>query len=57
MNSSTYVGKEVNGMQKMYETPELTVLGEAHELVMGTSIGGPDFDNTNFGWDFEFAQD
>jgi len=44
-------------MQKMYEAPELTMLGEAHDLVMGGLDNGPDGDDTFGAWDFEFAQD
>ena len=44
-------------MQRMYEAPELTMLGEAEGLVMGGLDGGPDYDNTLSGWDFEFEQD
>ena len=44
-------------MQKIYEAPELTVLGEAHELVKGGVDFGPDGDTSFGAWDFEFAQD
>ena len=43
-------------MQNNYEAPELTLIGEANEVVMGTSIGGDDFPRS-FGFDFEFEQD
>lgn len=44
-------------MQTIYEAPELTVLGEAHELVMGGLDLGYDGDTSFGAWDFEFAQD
>ena len=43
-------------MQNQYEAPELTLIGEADEVVMGTGTGGNDFPRL-FGWDFEFEQD
>ena len=43
-------------MQNQYETPELTVLGEAADLVMGLGIGGNDFPK-QFAPDFEFEHD
>jgi hypothetical protein len=43
-------------MQNTYEAPELTLVGEANEVVMGTTIGGDDFPK-QFGIDFEFEQD
>ena len=43
-------------MQNQYETPELTVIGEANEVVMGSNTGGDDLPRT-FGLDFEFEQD
>ena len=43
-------------MQNNYEAPELTLIGEASEVVMGTNIGGDDFPRA-FGFDFEFEQD
>ena len=43
-------------MEKRYETPELTMIGEANEIVMGFAGTGPDFPfQTSF--DFEFEQD
>ena len=48
--------KEVNPMQNNYEAPELTLCGEANEVVLGTNGSGLDFPNEN-GWDFEFEQD
>ena len=43
-------------MQNNYEAPELTLIGEADEVVMGTSGSGFDlpFKST---MDFEFEQD
>jgi hypothetical protein len=43
-------------MQSKYEAPELTLIGQAEEIVMGTSWGGDDVPN-QFGMDFEFEQD
>jgi len=43
-------------MQNNYEAPELTLIGDANEVVMGTSIGGDDYPRS-FGFDFEFEQD
>ena len=43
-------------MQYNYEAPELTLIGEANEVVMGTGVGGDDFPR-QFGLDFEFEQD
>ena len=43
-------------MHEEYEAPELTVIGQADEVVMGTGTGGDDFPK-QFGWDFEFEQD
>ena len=43
-------------MQKKYEAPELTLIGEADEVVMGA--GDPGFDLPyQSAWDFEFEQD
>jgi len=39
-----------------YETPELTLVGQADEVVMGFDIGGDDFPH-RIAADFEFAQD
>ena len=41
---------------KKYEAPELTLIGHAGEVVMGSSIGGNDLP-LGFGLDFEFEQD
>lgn len=43
-------------MQHQYETPELTLIGEADEVVMGTGIGGDDFPK-QLAPDFEFEHD
>jgi len=43
-------------MQEEYEAPELTLIGEANQVVMGGGIGGNDFPK-EFGSDFEFEQD
>ena len=43
-------------MQSKYEAPELTLIGQAEEIVMGSSLGGDDVPN-QFGMDFEFEQD
>jgi hypothetical protein len=43
-------------MQSDYEAPELTLVGEADEVVMGTGSGGDDFPMET-AWDFEFQQD
>ena len=43
-------------MQNNYEAPELTLVGEAEEVVMGSGCGGDDFPQWA-GPDFEFEQD
>jgi len=43
-------------MQDQYESPELTQIGEAAEVIMGAGCGGDDMPQ-QFGWDFEFEQD
>jgi len=43
-------------MQHQYETPELTLIGEADAVVMGTGLGGNDFPK-EFASDFEFEHD
>ena len=43
-------------MQKKYEAPELTLIGEANDVVMGTSGTGLDLPHLS-GLDFEFEQD
>jgi hypothetical protein len=43
-------------MQNTYEAPELTLCGEANEVVMGSNGVGADLPHEN-GWDFEFQQD
>ena len=43
-------------MQNNYEAPELTLIGEANEVVMG--LNGSGFDLAHeFGMDFEFEHD
>lgn len=43
-------------MQNKFEAPELTVIGKADEVIMGTNFVGNDYP-MNFGSDFEFEQD
>ena len=43
-------------MQNQYETPELTLLGEADAVVMGAGVGGDDFPK-QLALDFEFEHD
>ena len=43
-------------MQNNYEAPELTLVGEANEVVMGIGGSGLDYPHEN-AWDFEFEQD
>lgn len=43
-------------MEKRYETPELTMIGEANEIVMGFAGSGFDFPYESTP-DFEFEQD
>jgi len=43
-------------MKKQYEAPELILVGEAHKVVLGTLVGGPDLDGDS-AFDFEFEQD
>ncbi|HEU4795540.1 MAG TPA: hypothetical protein VFT02_07910 [Pyrinomonadaceae bacterium] len=43
-------------MQNNYEAPELTLIGEANEVVMGFGTGGDDFPK-RIALDFEFEQD
>ena len=43
-------------MQKTYETPELTQIGQAEEVVMGSLFTGDDFPYRG-AFDFEFEQD
>ena len=43
-------------MQKAYETPELTQIGQAEEVVMGSFFTGDDFPQKT-AFDFEFEQD
>jgi hypothetical protein len=48
--------KEVNKMRKQYEAPELTLIGQAEEVVLGAGNPGDDM-GLDLGWDFEFEQD
>ena len=48
--------KEETTMQNNYEAPELTLIGEANEVVMGNGGSGLDFPHELAG-DFEFEQD
>jgi hypothetical protein len=43
-------------MQNKYEAPELTLIGLAHEVVMGASFG-TDENLTQIALDFEFEED
>jgi hypothetical protein len=43
-------------MQKQYEAPELTLIGEADEVVLGGGYGGGDL-GLEAALDFEFEQD
>jgi len=43
-------------MQKKFEAPELTVIGKADEVVMGSNIGGDDYPQL-LAPDFEFEHD
>ncbi len=43
-------------METRYEAPELTVIGEAEEVVLGTLFNGDDYPWKSAA-DFEFAQD
>ena len=43
-------------MQNNYEAPELTLIGEANEVVMGSGVGGNDLPR-EFALDFEFEHD
>jgi hypothetical protein len=43
-------------MQKQYEAPKLTLVGEADEVILGTVGGGPDGIGIS-AEDFEFEQD
>ena len=43
-------------MQKSYEAPELTQIGQADEVVMGMGSGMDDFPQ-QAAWDFEFELD
>ena len=43
-------------METRYEAPELTLIGEAEEVVLGTWVNGDDYPWKSAA-DFEFAQD
>ena len=43
-------------MENEYEAPELTLIGDADEVVMGIGAGGDDFP-FRAGADFEFEED
>jgi hypothetical protein len=43
-------------MDKKYEAPELTLIGQGHKVVMGSTMGGLDLPNQGAP-DFEFEQD
>lgn len=43
-------------MEKNYQAPELTLIGEADEVVMGSGIGGVDYPHLAAP-DFEFEED
>ncbi|HKR12338.1 MAG TPA: hypothetical protein VJT15_09795 [Pyrinomonadaceae bacterium] len=43
-------------MQNKYEAPELTLIGQAEDVVMGSGLGGDDIPN-QLALDFEFEQD
>src|SRR5499433_4441920 len=55
-NLKTKNRKEVSRMQKKFEAPELTLIGQADELVMGSGFGGDDYPQ-QLAPDFEFEQD
>jgi hypothetical protein len=44
-------------MEKKYEVPELTLIGRADEVVLGSGIGGNDMGFMLAVPDFEFEQD
>jgi hypothetical protein len=43
-------------LQNKYEVPELTLLGQADELIMGMGVNGDDWPQQT-ALDFEFEQD
>jgi hypothetical protein len=43
-------------MPKKYEAPELTLVGDANEVVMGSGVGGVDLPHESAP-DFEFEDD
>jgi hypothetical protein len=48
--------KEVNTMDKTYEAPQLKLIGQANEVVMGSGLGENDL-AFEAAPDFEFEQD
>jgi hypothetical protein len=50
-------GKEVNQMENNYEAPELTLVGETSEVVMGIASFGGDSNGHLAAPDFEFEED
>jgi hypothetical protein len=44
-------------MQKSYDAPELTLIGQAEDVVLGSGGFGGAFLVENTGLDFEFEQD
>ena len=44
-------------MQNKFQAPELTLIGQADEIVMGSGIGTDDAGIQQFAPDFEFEQD
>ena len=44
-------------MQKKYEAPDLTLIGEANDVVLGIGNGGSDGMGMQSAPDFEFEQD
>ena len=44
-------------MENNYEAPELTVIGDAGEVVMGIASIGDDSNGHNVSTDFEFEED
>jgi hypothetical protein len=43
-------------MRNQYEAPELMLVGQAEDVVQGSSGSGEDL-GFDLGWDFEFEQD
>ncbi len=44
-------------MQKLYEAPQLTLIGQANDVVMGSGCCGNDGGTQQFAPDFEFEHD